>query len=273
MKKILLQFIAAFFFLNAFSQTETFDIATFTPPTGWQRIDSMGIVAFLNSKTTNGLTSFCQLFLYPSRATNSSPSKNFEMEWNNLVVKPTGAKGKPQTETEKTPDGWTAVTGHTNITLKGTTYTCMLVSASGFGKVISVLVNIAGQDYVSDVQNFLDKLELNAKAMNNNNSNDKQIITGPASLSNYIYTAPQGWITTTYPDGIVFSSPASNTGEKCKITLWPMHQASSNLQNDATNLFNEVFKSFVPKQSSTSPSMIKGTSVQGWSYFIIKQAI
>jgi len=63
------------------------------------------------------------------------------------------------------------------------------------------------------------------------------------------------------------------TGEKCNITLWPMRASGGNLQNDAINLFSEVFKSFVPKQSSTSQSMIKGVSSRGWEYFIIKQGI
>src|SRR6185295_6159171 len=123
MKKILLQFVTAFFFLNAFSQTEKFDIATFIPPKNWQRIDSNGIVCFLNERTTNGLTSFCQLFLYPSRASSDDASKNFNEEWNAKVIKTTGSTTKPVTQTEKTPEGWTVVTGSVNITQQNITYT------------------------------------------------------------------------------------------------------------------------------------------------------
>src|ERR1700693_5021187 len=125
MKKILLLIVIVFFIMDAYSQTETFDIASFIPPKGWQRIDSNGIVAFLNSKTINGLTSFCQIFLCPSHASNNSPEDNFQSEWNNRVVRTTGTNQIPKTETEKTPDGWTVVTGTATITNKGITYTCM----------------------------------------------------------------------------------------------------------------------------------------------------
>jgi hypothetical protein len=258
--------------MNVTAQRETYDIATFTAPEGWERIDSNGIIMFQDSKTNNGLTSFCQIFLYPSRPSNNNAIENFQLAWIDHVTKSTGTKAKPKTET--TPDGWTAISGYTNIARQGMEYTCMLVSASGFGKTMSVMINIAGKDYLNDVQTFLDKLKLDPNAVSNSSSNDKQtIVTGPASLSNYVYVAPAGWITTSYPDGIVLSSPAYNTGEKCNITLWPMRTPGGNLQADANSLFNDVFKSFVPKQSSTQPSVIKGTSAQGWDYLMIKQPI
>ena len=274
MKKTLFPLITAFVFTNAFSQTETFDIATFIRPQGWQRIDSNGTVAFFNSTTSNGLTSFCQVFLYPSHASNNSAEKNFLLEWTNRVTKTTGSKTKPKTGTEKTPDGWTAVTGSSNITSKGITYTCILSAISGFGRVMSVMINVAGQQYMKDIQSFFEHLDLHAQdspGVNRNENNSP--LTGAASLGNYIYKVPGGWTTAQYPDGIVLSPPLSNTGEKCNITLWPMRPASGNLQNDAGSLFKEVFKTFVPKQGSTQPSIIKGTSSQGWDYFIIKQGI
>src|SRR5258705_6656799 len=58
------------------------------------------------------------------------------------------------------------------------------------------------------------------------------------TLDNYVYTAPSGWTTARYPDGIVLSS---NNGESCRLTLWPMRSTGSNLANDASRLFADVF--------------------------------
>lgn len=274
-KKILLA--ANSFLLITFlaAQTETFDIATFTPPTGWQRIDSNGVVAFFDSKTANGLTSFCQIFLYPSRRSSGNASTDFKTEWNLKVTQPARTNKKPKTQTEKTPDGWNIVTGYANLTQPGLTYTCMLMTATGFGKTMSVLVNIAGKDYVTVVDQFFKDLELNKDVQVKTNNPNNQIsgVTGPASLSNYIYTPPPGWTTKQFPDGIVLSSPAVNTGEICRITLFPMRSTSGNLQNDANNLFAEVFKGFQLSNSTTTPSMIKGMSPHGWEYFIIKRVV
>src|ERR1051325_10138977 len=98
-----------------FAQTEKFDIASFVPPPGWQRLDSNGKLVFLNSKTANGLTSFCQILLYPSHTTAGNATKDFTNEWNDRIVKATGYKNKPRTETQKSPDGWNVVTGYANI--------------------------------------------------------------------------------------------------------------------------------------------------------------
>ncbi len=261
--------------ISLHAQTETFDIASFIAPKGWQRLDSNGKLGFFDAKEMNGATKFCQILLYPSHATSGNPLNDFTNEWNSHIPKAKGYTKKPKVQTKKSSDGWDVTTGYANITQAGGTYTCTLTTFSGFGKTMSVLTNVAGLDYADDIQTFFEHLDLRAPILTGPtwNGSDKVPETGPASLKNYIYTAPQGWTAIQYPDGIVLSSPGSNTGERCNLSLWPMRQASGNLQNDAINLFNEVFKTFVPAQSSTSPSMIKGISPQGWDYFIIKQGI
>src|ERR1700730_1486047 len=132
--------------LNLFAKKEKFDIATYTPPTGWQRLDSNGIRFFMDQKMKNGLTSFCEIFIYPSHASSGNSAGDFQSEWNNRVVKATGSAQKPVTQVEKTPDGWEVVTGYANIEHMGITFTCILVTATGFGKEMTVQVNLAGQD-------------------------------------------------------------------------------------------------------------------------------
>jgi hypothetical protein len=274
MKKLLLPLMFSMVILNVSGQTQKFDIASFIPPLGWQRLDSNGKVGFFDSKTINGLTSFCQILLYPSRATGGNAFKNFNEDWNSKVVKNTGYKNTPRTTTQKTPDGWNVVTGYANISQQGGSYTCMLSTMSGYGKAFSVLVTIAGQDYLTAVDDFFKYLQLDKNTVvNTTPNNQNMMITGPGSLANYAYTLPQGWASVVYTDGIVLSAPVSNTGEKCNITLWPMRVSTGNLQNDANNLFADVFKTFQLANSSTSPSMIKGISAQGWEYFIVKRAI
>lgn len=149
--------------LSSFSQTETFDIATFSPPAGWQRIDSNGMILFHDYKTANGLNSFCQIFLYPSVQSSGNAEKDFHNSWTVLVAKPTASKIKPTTEISKTEDGWTVVTGYTNITIQDLTYTAMLITASGFTKAMNVQVNVIGENYMADVMNFLNAYELDSK--------------------------------------------------------------------------------------------------------------
>jgi hypothetical protein len=98
------------------------------------------------------------------------------------------------------------------------------------------------------------------------------------SLDEYQFTTPPGWQGQRYPDGIVLSSPASNTSERCLIQLWPTRPASQNLQQVAEQAFQDIFKTYQrtdqTSRGGAMPAMlIRGTSGQGWDYVILKQGI
>jgi hypothetical protein len=297
MKKIIMFGLVLFFACRVIGQKESFDIARFVPPAGWQRIDSNGMVVFANSRTTNNMTSFCQIFLCPSRPSRRSPMENFAMEWKDRVVRVQGNLDDPKPQMEKPDKGWTPVTGHVNITIgQNMTYTCVLVVATGFGRVMSIIINIAGTDFSDDARVFLEKMDLDSRGVASGGSTGSGSVesgsvesgatesaatgsgsngsgVGPGSLTDYIYDVPPGWKPTQYPDGIVMQPPVSNTGEKCSLILWPMRPATDNLQNDAIGAFNDIFKGWIAKNGDTQNSLIRGTSAQGWDYFIIKEDI
>jgi len=96
-----------------------------------------------------------------------------------------------------------------------------------------------------------------------------------ADLTDYIYTIPAGWTSTQYPDGVVLSAPVSNTGERCLLQVWPMRSSVGTLVQDAIQAFRQIFSAYTPTNSqyATQNSIVRGTSAQGWDYFMIKNAI
>lgn len=101
---------------------------------------------------------------------------------------------------------------------------------------------------------------------------------GITSLSEYVYANPPGWTATQYPDGLVLMSPVSATNERCVVTLWPMRQTSGNLLADAYNSFREVYKAYRPVDQTVRgtpmpPSVVRGTSGQGWDYVMVRRGI
>lgn len=261
--------------LNA--QKETFDIATFTRPKGWERLDTNGVTLLYQSKTNNGATNFCQIFLFPSRDANDDAAKNFQDEWTNHIIRATGATTTPQTQTNKTPDGWTAISGRTDVSQNGMKYTSMLTAVTGYKKEMSFVVNVNSQEYVEDVKVFFESLDLHEPAVLGQiwNGNDTPPEKGATTQGNYVYVVPAGWIPKQYPDGgVVITSPVYGTGEKCTISVLPMRSATNDLQTAANGIFSELFsKDYKPVTTYTSPSMIRGISPQGWEYFITKQGI
>ncbi len=100
----------------------------------------------------------------------------------------------------------------------------------------------------------------------------------PATLGEYVYTMPPGWTANQYPDGLVLMSPMSATNERCVFTLWPMRPAGGNLVADANAIFQDVYKTFEPRNQTVRgtampPTVTRGTSGQGWDYAIVRRGV
>lgn len=239
------------------AQKQKFDIASFIPPNEWQRLDSNGVVLLQDAKTSNGqLTSFCQIFLYPSRESRSNATTNFKQEWNGRVAIPTGCKAKPVTNTGKTAEGWTVVTGQADITQQGLTYTCILLSASGYEKVMSVMVNVIGNEYLPVIDSFFAHMDLDAKK------------TIPANTDIYRYTAPERWYRQPV-NGYTLLTQTQNAQSGCTISLLPPQVSSGDLEKDAKSLFVQLYPGRW-KYRYTNPEkqyeIMKGFTDQGLPY-------
>jgi len=286
MKKILSQIVIIFLTVNAFSQTETFDIATFTPPVGWQRVDSNGMVLFHDYKTANGLNSFCQIFLYPSINSSGNAEKDFNNSWALLIAKPTASKTKPTTDITKSDDGWTIVTGYANITFQDLTYTCMLITASGFSKCISVQANLVGQDYMTDVMNFLNTYELDSKKAvssvntninptntNNTNMNVNMNSNMVIGLDNYDFAMPERWYAQKNNKYILLSQ-YQTTEYGCLVFIFPPEPSSGDLETDARNTFSQVYPGWQYRYTGAQQfDIAKGYTSQGFEYCMIEASM
>ena len=104
--------------MQAFSQTETFDIASYTPPKDWKKDAKQGVVNYTNANETTGR--FCIITIYASTVSTGDPDKDFKIDWKELVVTPFKAEANPETETQTTEDGWKVVTSAAAVKVDGT---------------------------------------------------------------------------------------------------------------------------------------------------------
>jgi hypothetical protein len=66
------------------AQTETFDIATYTPPKGWEKVAKAEAI---NYKKIDD-NSFCVITIFESTVSNNDATKNFATAWKQLVATP-----------------------------------------------------------------------------------------------------------------------------------------------------------------------------------------
>jgi hypothetical protein len=125
-----------------FAQTESFDIATFVRPMGWSRNESNGVLILQHSEKLLGQPKVCQIYLLPSRPSNADPMANFRRDWDAMVARPLGVTQAPAPQQETAPDGWTTVTVFADAMTQGLPLSTILLTITGFGKSVSVVVKV-----------------------------------------------------------------------------------------------------------------------------------
>jgi hypothetical protein len=144
--------------ISAADDPETFDLATFRHPAGWERIAPQGQGPFLLRAPDRA----SQIVIFPSRATanGSTAVDQFRADWAKLVVGPFGEMDLPKYNTEQTPSGWTAVSGASTNKQLGARSAAVLYTATGFGRSMSIAVLVTGQQALADVAQFFKQLQL-----------------------------------------------------------------------------------------------------------------
>lgn len=158
MKKIILFFATSLLTQYVIAQTETFDIATYIPPKDWKKNANHGANIYSTTNATKG--TYCLLAIYASSQSSGDPQKDFTNKWNEQVVAPYTAEANPKTETQTSPDGWTAVAAGTQVKQDGIDSYVILTVFSGFGKTMSVLANFNDPAYATDIDAVLENMKL-----------------------------------------------------------------------------------------------------------------
>lgn len=105
------------FILSASSllaQKETFDLATFTVPTGWKKTNSTASVVSY-AVTNNQKGTYCQIGVYASTNSKGNVQADFESEWQELVVKTYKPTTKPEMMPAASENGWDAQGGASSL--------------------------------------------------------------------------------------------------------------------------------------------------------------
>jgi len=138
-------------FTMVLCQTETFGGVTFTPPKGWARSNKEGVAIYTEVDKASGR--FCLLTIYAATASSGNAQSDFAGSWNEAIVKPFNATAKPETEIQ-TADGWTAVSGGSQIDSGGTKAVVIMTVFSGFGKAVTTYAMFNDQSYIPQLDAF-----------------------------------------------------------------------------------------------------------------------
>jgi hypothetical protein len=269
-RTLVLSVFMASFSIQSFSQAETFDIATYTPPQDWKKTAKADAVNY--TAINNTTTAFCVITIFESSMSSDDAKKDFTAAWKQLVATPYKATANPQTEIQTTDDGWKVVTAAASVKSDGIDVTILLTVVSGFGKTMSIRTATNNESYTSQLDALFatmefDKTTTNVKKMP---VTPVQQTTAAGKFGSMLYTSPIGWSEEKFDDGVVFKPLNIPAGEHVAIQILPPLNMSGSLEQTLIQSFDEVtvlYKGSPMYQSDGkfSKNIIK-KSYNGWEY-------
>ena len=133
--------------------------------------------------------------------------RDFESEWQDLVVKTYHPSGAPQMYPEQESEGWKMKTGSAGFMFNKSNAVAMLITASGFERCVSIVVITNSQDYTKNIEAVLSSVGL-VNPLTTKKSPAKETVAppgAPAKSSGFAFTTTNfddGWVATEQADWV-----------------------------------------------------------------------
>lgn len=179
-QKLSLLFACSFFTILLLAQKQAFDIATYSLPKGWSKQSSASAVQ-LSKEDPSG--TYCLITLYKSLPAGDDAKKNFDASWESLAKDQLDIKADPEMQPQVTEDGWQVQSGHATFEKDEVKGIALLVSSTGYDKLVNVLILTNTDAYEKDITAFLESIDLKKPAANNTKPNTGNV-KPPANTNN-----------------------------------------------------------------------------------------
>jgi hypothetical protein len=146
---------------SSIAQSETFDISTFTPPKGWKKSSTENSVQYAVEDATRG--TYCILQVLKGIPGTANGRDNFNAAWEAIVKEMVTVSGPPEMQAPVSEDGWEAQSGYSQFTSQDTKGVIMLVTSTGYGQMVNIIMMTNSDTYETEVTNFLGSISFRKK--------------------------------------------------------------------------------------------------------------
>lgn len=249
-----------FFSVQTFGQTpETFDISTVQAPKGWNRQATLSSLQFSTEDKARG--TFCLITVFKSLPGANDSKENFDVTWDSVVKNMVNIAAAPQMASPTSDDGWEAQSGVAPFDKDGTKGVAMLVTISGYGKMVNVLILTNTDAYQQTISDFLGSASLKKPAVEALKITPISKAAVPAAVaSGYAFTTTNfddGWTGAVQEDWVHVSK-----GNTQVLIHYPNKIADAYNSVVLTGLKNAWDVLVAPRYSSASSMQFK--PITGW---------
>jgi hypothetical protein len=171
--------------ITAAAQSETFDLATYTPPKGWKKHPAENAIQFTKEDTAKDI--YCVITLYKAVAGTANSKENFDLAWTSMVKEMVNVSADPQMQPPATENGWEAQSGYAAFEKDGTKGIVILATSSSFEKMVNMIVLTNTDVYEKEMTGFLESISLKkletATQQTPTTNNDTNAIIGTWGMS------------------------------------------------------------------------------------------
>ncbi|MBS1489577.1 MAG: hypothetical protein JSS93_03545 [Bacteroidetes bacterium] len=180
MKKIFPFLLCVLCGISVYAQKQTFDVISFTVPKGWQQKQNDGSVQLLATDKKSG--GYIMAIITNASASTATAIENFKSKWKAAIADQIQLDGEPVMQPSSGGNGWDIETGSAGYTDNSGKGNVALLSATGGGQTVSVVIMFNTKQYEKDLSAFLNSLEL-AEVKQNENANPSSANTKNESKS------------------------------------------------------------------------------------------
>lgn len=176
MKKIFPFLLCVFCVISVYAQKQTFDVVSYKVPKGWQQKQNEGSVQLLATDKKSG--GYIMAIITNASASTATAIENFKSKWKAAIADQIQLDGEPTIQPSSNENGWDIETGNAGYTDNGSKGNVALLSATGGGQTVSVVIMYNTNQYEKDLSSFLNSLELSEVKQNENeNANSSSAST------------------------------------------------------------------------------------------------
>jgi hypothetical protein len=264
MKKVVIIFLSILSMTESFAQKESFDIASYQAPKAWKKEKSEGGIQFTKEDAKTG--AYCLITLFKSVASTASAMDNFEMAWASILKEMVNVTNDAEMQPPATEDGWEVLSGYSPFENDGNKGVAVLVTSTGSGKMVNIVVLTNTDAYEKDMTAFLESITLKKQTVT---SNTKTVVkktveppgnNSPAKATGFAFNTTNfdnGWTSVVQEDWVEV------TNVNFRVLLHYPNQAvdrySADLMEGLKNAWNVLI---APRYSSATNMQFR--PVSGW---------
>lgn len=160
--KYLFSLLLFFAVAISFAQKQTFDLTTYTPPKAWKKQTTASTIQFTKDDAAKG--TYCIITLLKAMPATDNGKENFDLAWTSIVKEMVTVATPPEMQPSATDEGWEAQSGYAPFEKDGDKGVVLLVTSSGFQKMVNIIILTNTDVYEKDMTAFLESISFKKPA-------------------------------------------------------------------------------------------------------------